>query len=455
MINSLPGAFNISGYKSIPGTYNPDEDVHKITDYRCVSRDMQHNSIKERLYLHLDMNCFYAQVEQQCFKLHGLPVYIGGWYKGEKGIPRGIVATSSYEARAFGIKTGMSAYEAEQLCPYLIGLQADYEKYKGVSALIEDVLHDFAPTVEKYSMDEYFLDINFLKDKPREEIRRYGADLRNLIYREIGLVCSIGISFSKTYSKLASDINKPDGLTLILNKKEAAEVFGPLPLDEVWGIGRKRYAKLKAKGLKTISDGIQRGYRLFQDLFGKYFGKIMYEMIAGKDRAKVLTEQLSTKEQVHYNHTFSAQTDDPIQVRGEMMRGIARLGYRMRAYGIRARNYFCFIGIQHKDHKGIGFRFSTDGFTNLDDYIHYECFKKGKPKINNLLKAGYALRRMSVGTVKVDHSSQQELFFTEDPRLRNFHYVQDYINNTYGNKTITKASIMDSVPGKTHFLERS
>ncbi len=101
-----------------PGTYNPDEDVHKITDYRCVSRDMQHSSIKERLYLHLDMNCFYAQVEQQCFKLHGLPIYIGGWYKGENGIPRGIVATSSYEARALGVKTAMSAYEAEQLCPY-------------------------------------------------------------------------------------------------------------------------------------------------------------------------------------------------------------------------------------------------------------------------------------------------------------------------------------------------
>src|SRR5699024_2050886 len=205
------------------GTYNPEEDVHKITDYRCVSRDMQHASIKERLYLHLDMNCFYAQVEQQCFKLHGLPVYIGGWYKGEKGIPRGIVATSSYEARALSVKTAMSAYEAEQKCPYIIGLQADYEKYKGISGLIEDLLHDFAPTVEKYSMDEYFLDINFLGDKSRPEIERYGKALRNLIYREVGLVCSIGISYSKTYCKLASDLNKPDGLTLILDKDEAAE----------------------------------------------------------------------------------------------------------------------------------------------------------------------------------------------------------------------------------------
>ncbi len=222
------------------GTYKPGEDVHKITDYRCVSRDMQHASLKERLYLHLDMNCFYAQVEQQCFKLHGLPVFVGGWYKGAKGIPRGIVATSSYEARAFGVKTGMSAYEAEQLCPYLIGLQADYEKYNGISTLIEDVHNDFAPTVEKYSMDEYFLDINFLRKKSQSEIHSYAARLRNLIYREVGLVCSLGISFSITYSKLASDINKPNGLTLVLDKEQAVETLGSLKLDEVWGIGRKR-----------------------------------------------------------------------------------------------------------------------------------------------------------------------------------------------------------------------
>jgi DNA polymerase-4 len=437
------------------GQYNPDEDVHKITDYRCVSRDMQHASIKERLYLHLDMNCFYAQVEQQCYKLHGLPIYIGGWYKGSKGIPRGIVATSSYEARALGIKTAMSAYEAEQICPYIIGLQADYEKYKGISALIQDVLNDFAPTVEKYSMDEYFLDINFLKDEPRKEIIRYGTALRNLIYKEVGLVCSIGISYSKTYSKLASDLDKPDGLTLVLNKQEAAETLGPLELDEVWGIGSRRYAKLKDRGLMTISDGIERGYTIFQDLFGKYFGKIMYEMVAGKDRAKVLTKQLSTKEQLNYMHTFSVQTTDPAAIRGELMKAITRLCYRMRGYKIRARSYFCYLRIQHREHKGIKFRFNTDGYTNLDGYIHHECMRKAKPRITRLLKVGYALRGIGIGTVKVDHSNQQELFFREDPQQRQVCKVQDAINNKFGNDTMTKASIMDSVGGKTHFLDRS
>lgn len=437
------------------GIYNPDEDVHKITDYRCVSREMQHTSTAERLYLHLDMNCFYAQVEQQCFKLHGLPIYIGGWYKGVEGIPRGIVATSSYEARALGIKTAMSAYEAEQICPYAIGLQADYEKYKGISGLIEDVLEEFAPTVEKYSMDEYFLDINFLKDQPRKEIERYGTALRNLIYREIGLVCSIGISYSKTYSKLASDLNKPDGLTLVLTEDEAREVLGPLPLDEVWGIGRKRYQKLKGRGLATISDGIERGYPLFQELFGDYFGKIMYEMVAGKDRARVLTEQLSPKEQLNYMHTFSTQSTNITEIRGELMKGITRLCYRMRGYRMRARSFFCFLRIQHREHRGVNFRFTTDGYTNLDGYIHHECMQKARPRLQALLDAGYALRGIGIGTTKVDYSNQQELFFREGEQERRFYLVQDAINNKFGSNAVTKASVMDSVKGKTHFLNRS
>lgn len=446
----------MKGFPTIdPGVYNPDEDVHKITDYRCVSRDMQHTSLKERLYLHLDINCFYAQVEQQCFKLHGLPVYIGGWYKGPKGIPRGIVATSSYEARALGIKTAMSAYEAEQICPYIIGLQADYEKYKGISALIEDVLNDFAPTVEKYSMDEYFLDINFLQGKPRSKLKRYGLALRNLIYKEIGLVCSIGISFSKTYSKLASDLNKPDGLTLVLDKEEALETLGPLPLDEVWGIGPRRYKKLKAKGLHTISEGIDWGYPVFQELFGKYFGKIMYEMVAGKDRARVLTEQLSTKEQLNYMHTFSSQSTDPVRIKGELMKGISRLCYRMRGYRMRARSYFCYLRIQHREHKGVSFRFNTDGYTNLDGYIHHECMKKAKPRIKNLLDGGYALRGIGIGTVKVDLTNQKELFFREDDQQRQLFLTKDAINNKFGKDSLTKASMMDAVKGKTHFLERS
>src|SRR5699024_922585 len=105
-------------------------------------------------------------------------------------------------ARAFGVKTGMSAFEAEQLCPYIIGLQAHYERYKSISQEIQTLLSDFAMDVEKYSMDEYFLDINFLKGASRKKITAYGREIQNLLHHEIGLICSVGISYSKTYAKL-------------------------------------------------------------------------------------------------------------------------------------------------------------------------------------------------------------------------------------------------------------
>lgn len=437
-----------------PGRYDTEADVHKITDYRCVSRDMQHTSLKRRLYLHLDMNCFYAQVEQQCFRLHGMPVYVGGWYKPD-GTPRGIVATSSYEARAFGIKTGMSAFEAEQLCPWAIGLQAHYEKYKGISGLIEQVLEDFAPTVEQYSMDEYFLDINFLKDRPREEVLRYIRQLRNLIYREIGLVCSLGVSYSKTYAKLASDLNKPNGVTLVLDEEAAAERLHPLPLDEVWGIGRKRFEKLKSRGLYTIGEAVDRGYPLFQDLFGEYFGKIVWEMVAGKDRARVLTDQQLVPEQLNYMHTFSDRSDDPERIRGEIMQGVQQLCYRMRGYRLRARQYFCYLRVQDSSNRGLSFRFNTLGHTNLDDYVFYECMKRARPRIRWLLDNGHTLRGIGLGTVKVDGTGQGELFFREGEQKRRFYLAQDAVNNRYGKGSVVKASVMDKVPGKTHFLDRS
>lgn len=439
------------------GNYDVNEGVHKITDYSCINRDMQHKSIKERLYLHMDMNCFYAQVEQMCFDLYGLPIYIGGWYKGKKGIPRGIVATSSYEARAFGVKTGMSAYEAEKLCPYIIGLQAHYEKYKGISFEIEEVLNQFAMDVEKYSMDEYFLDINFLKDKSREEIKNYCQELQDLIYNEVGLVCSIGVGTSKTYSKLASDLQKPKGITIVLTDEDIREKIHPLDLDEVWGIGRNRYKKLTGKGLKTIEDGINRGYKIFQDLFSEYFGKLMYEMVAGKDRAKVLTpEDIKPEpEQLNYMHTFSDFTQSLNRVEGEIMKGIAELGYRMRGYGLKAEKYYCYLRVQDQKWSGMKFRFNTEGKTNLDDYIYYECMKKAKPRMEKLIKHGFAIRGIGLGALSFLETDQLELFFEEDEKTQNFYLVQDAINNKFGKGTIQKAGVKYDVKGNTHFLERS
>ena len=437
-----------------PGAYDVDTGVHKITDYRCVSADMQHTSLKERLYLHLDMNCFYAQVEQLSYNLYGMPIYIGGWYKPD-GTPRGIVATSSYEARQWGVKTGMSAFEAEQLCPYLIGLQADYEKYRGMSYLVEEVLSEFAMDVEKYSMDEYFIDINFMVDASREQIHAYCSQLKQRLYEELHLVCSVGVARSKTYAKLASDLQKPKGLTIIFDEEDEQQYIHPLALDEVWGIGNSRFGKLKKQGLQTIKDGIDEGYPLFQKQFGTYFGKIMWEMIAGKDRAKVLTEESPPPELLNYMHTFSDWTKSPDRVAGELMKGVNQLCYRMRGYRAKAHQYFCYLRVQSQKWSGPKFRFNTPGSTNLDEVVYRECLAEAQPILKRLLANDFTIRGIGIGTIKLDAPNQRELFFAEDEKMQQYYLAQDAINNEYGKGTIQKASMKYGVQGKTHFLERS
>lgn len=434
--------------------YNTDRNVHRITLYNTVAADQQHVSRRDRLYLHLDMNCFYAQVEQQSYDLYGLPIVIGGWRKPD-GTPRGIVATSSYEARQLGIKTGMSAFEAQQLCPSIIFLQVNYEKYRAISREVRAVLDDFSPDVEAYSMDEYFMDITFKWKEGEQAVRELGRAVKEELYRRTQLVASVGISYSKTYAKLSSDLEKPDGLALVLDQDTAAERLWPLPLDEVWGIGRRRYEKLKSRGLQTIRDAVDRGPSPFQKLFGQYFGKMLYETATGKERARVLQNADHVPKEVSYMHTFSDYTKDPEQVRGEIIKAVRQLCYRMRGYERRARKYVCYIRFQDEAWEGVRFAFNTDGYTNLDDYVTRACLTKGMPMVQHYLDKGYTIRGIGLHTVDLDATGQLEIFFSENEQIRNLYRAQDKINNRYGLDTIMQASLKYDVPGKTHFLERN
>lgn len=436
--------------------YNPNENVHRITLYNTIAADQQHRSLKPRLYLHLDMNCFYAQVEQMAYNLFGFPIIIGGWRK-PNGTPRGIVATASYEARAFGIKTGMSALEADQLCPFVLMLKVDYRKYTAISKQLQAILEQYSPVVEKYSMDEYFLDISFLLDEDRSVLRSLSSRLKDDVYDRLGLVCSIGISYSKTYSKLASDLEKPNGLTLVLDEEEARKTIHPLPLNEVWGIGARRYEKIRREGIRTIGDGVARGYPVFQRLFGDYFGKMLWETLAGKDRAMVLDKPEHVPKQVSYGHTFSNWTRDPEKVHGELAKGLSQVCYRMRAYDLRAKEFGAYIKFQEspwEDRDGVPFQFRTGGYTNIDHYVFRACFEKGDPLVHRIAQKGIRMRSVRFWTRETDATNQLSLFFEEHERLRELHRAMDRINNYFGRGAIDRASLYDYVEGHTHFKER-
>jgi len=434
--------------------YDLEQDVHRITLYSTVAKEHQHVSMKRRLYLHLDMNCFYAQVEQRAYNLYGLPLAMGGWRK-PNGVARGIVATASYEARALGIKTAMSAFEASQICPYLVFMQIDYDKYKGISRLLKEIMDRFSPDVEKYSMDEYFMDITFLKKKGRTQILAFAKELKREIYRDLGLVCSVGVATSKTWSKLASDLRKPDGMLAVLSQDDAAEYLYPLQVDEVWGIGRRRYEHLKRYGIITIADAVKQGKVPFQKLFGEMQGQLFWETVTGRDRARVLLNENHVPDEVSYMHTFSDWTDDPDAVKGEIVKAVRKVCYRMRGYKRKARRWGCHIRYQEAHWEGRSFAFNTPGFTNLDDYVLGHCLPEAMQIVNSALRKGIKIRGIGLHTIEMQQTEQLEIFFREKEEMRHLYRATDCLNNCYGPETVVKAAVHESVKGNTHFVNRS
>lgn len=439
-------------------SYQPEHDVHRITLYNTIYPEHQHKSRKERLYLHFDFACFYAQVEQLRKSLYGLPLIIGGWRK-ENGQVKGIVATASYEARSFGIKTGMSAYEAWQLCPHVCMLQVDYDSYTAISKQVHFIFKEFAPVVERYSMDEYFMEVDFLKDRSRKEIDEFARRLQDRIYEVTNLVGAVGIARSKTYAKLSSSLDKPKGRTLILTDDDERNQIWPLEVNEVWGVGRRRHEHILAEGYKTIGDVAERGnIHTFTRLFGANFGKMLYQTITGNDQGRVLEEisdDYKPKQGVSYGHTFSEGSTSIERIKGEYAIAVQQICYRMRAYGIRANSYSGMFGFNEPDKPGVGFRFVTEAHTNIDDYVYSALMEKVLPAIEKASQHGMEIRNIGLGTHKIDKTNQLNVFFQDDEDKVARTKAVDQIRNRFGPEYITKANTMTRVEGYTHFLERN
>ncbi|MDZ5712089.1 DNA polymerase IV [Jeotgalibacillus haloalkalitolerans] len=201
---------------------------------------------KGKIILHIDMNSFYASVEAAHQpELKGKPIAIAG----NPEERRGIVVTCSYEARSKGVKTTMQVHEALKLCPELIILRPDFTRYRQASKAMFDILRSYTELVEPVSIDEGYMDITELEGNPIDLIK----EIQDRILRELDLPCSIGVSPNKFLSKMASDMKKPMGITVI-RKREIQEKLWPLPIREMHGVGEKTAEKLSSLSITTISD---------------------------------------------------------------------------------------------------------------------------------------------------------------------------------------------------------
>ena len=200
-----------------------------------------------RIIFHIDMNSFYASVEMAYDPtLKGKPLAIAG----NPEERRGIIVTCSYEARRFGVKTTMPVWQAKKLCPDLIIRPPNFERYRAMSRKIFALLREYTDLVEPASIDEGFMDVT---DRLQDHPVRMAKQIQNRILQELDLPCSIGIGPNKFLAKTASDMKKPLGIT-ILRKRDLPEKLWPLPVEEMYGVGKKTAAKLKRVGIEMIGD---------------------------------------------------------------------------------------------------------------------------------------------------------------------------------------------------------
>ncbi len=309
----------------------------------------------ERRIAHLDMDAFYASVELLRYpELRGLPVVIGGGnaqprtladgtrvYSRLRGYAgRGVITTSTYEARALGVFSAMGMMKAAQLAPEAVLLPVDFAAYRHYSRLFKAAVADIAPCIEDRGIDEIYID---LTDHP-ENTRELALRLKSAVAQATGLSCSIGISPNKLLSKIASELDKPDGLTII-GPGDLQRRIWPLPVGKVNGIGPKANARLAAIGIATIAELAAAPADLLQNHFGLTYARWLLDVAHGIDGRPVVTHsepksisrETTFERDLHVQRDRAALSEVFVRLCTQLEADLLRKAYVGRTIGIKLR----------------------------------------------------------------------------------------------------------------------
>lgn len=283
--------------------------------------------------LHLDMDAFFAAVEQACKpSLRGKPVIVGGLG------PRGVVSTASYEARIFGARSAMPMVQARRLCPNAAYLGPRFELYRRISDAVMELLGSLSPLVEPLSLDEAFVDLEAGEALPAgsgagpdaEAVRAVGERLREAIHAGTGLRGSVGLAGSKLLAKIASEQAKPDGLVLIPPGTER-ELLAPMSVRTLPGIGPATAEALRRAGITTVGETVEAGEAELLRLLGRAHGGSLYAMACGVDDRPVVAERESKS--ISVEDTFDVDLTDRAQVQSQVARLAEKCVLRLRGAG--------------------------------------------------------------------------------------------------------------------------
>ena len=387
--------------------------------------------------MHVDLDAFFVAVEQaRNPDLLGKPVIVGGDPDG-----RGVAATASYEARVFGVRSGMALSTARRLCPQAVFLRGDFKEYKRVSDRFHAILRDYSPLVEPGGLDEAYLDITGCKpvidaiagpvesDTPAEIARAAAESLRRRVREELSLAASVGIASGKSLAKVASDAAKPDGLLLVPPGGEAA-FLAPRPLRELPGLGPKAEAALLRLGVKTLGQVANMPAARLRSLFGGW-GPALAERARGIDPAPVTSGRDRVKS-VSREGTFARDIDDAAVLRGSLRGYAESVGAELRRLGRRAR---CItLKLRYSDFTTI----SRSRTLSQPTFSDEEIYRTGAALLEQALERdGRAVRLLGLGTSNLgDDVVQLGLFGERELPAEELLHSIDRLREKYGYRAL-------------------
>ena len=309
--------------------------------------------------MHVDMDAFFASVEQLDHpEYKGHPVIVGGLSS------RGVVATASYEARKFGVHSAMPISRAKKLCPHGIYVYPNMARYKEISQIIHKVMEEFTPIIEPLSLDEAFLDVTGITHKFTGP-KALGRAIKDRVFEETGLIISAGLAPNKFLAKLASDLDKPDGLVVIPYGKEY-ESLANLPIKRIWGVGPSTERRLKDGGFSFIKD-IQA--LPDETALVPYVGnqaRRVWELARGIDERPVETDRQI--QSVGNEETYEYDVEDPAVIDLELHYFANRVAKRLRKYGLMGHTVS--IKVRYKNFKTVSRQKRLDSSTDQERVIY-------------------------------------------------------------------------------------
>jgi DNA polymerase-4 len=381
-----------------------------------------------RTVLHVDLDAFYAAVEQRDDPaLRGRALIVGGDAR------RGVVLTASYEARRFGVRSAMPMARALRLCPRAIVVPPRMSHYAEVSSQFFAVLHQFSPLVEGLSLDEAFLDVTgeerLLGDGPA-----IARKIKDRVRAELSLIASVGVAPTKFVAKIASDLGKPDGLVTVAPDGIRA-FLDPLPVARLWGVGKVTEAQLARLGLDTVGAVARRGVAALQPTLGADGARRLVALASGEDPRPVVPDR--TPVSVGHEDTFARDTYDRAELRVEILAQADRACARVRDLGLRARTVT--LKVKYADHERVTRRITLERAT-ADGRVVGPAAQRLLDAVDGIEGRGVRLTGVSLsGLARADGARQLALDEAVVERGEALAATLDRISGRFGRAAVRRA----------------